>query len=149
MEFLADGLLNGTAMPMGTVEGVQKGDLLTFGGQDLRVEPAEENRRETTHIIRKDGALRVEFAFQPTGARLVLDLGEGPREVLLPELRARFVAALLTPPGGYEAGELIPDEVPRSCRGPDRQSAAGPTSTCSSTGPGRRSSRPASTPSAC
>lgn len=111
MEFLADGLLNGTAMPLGTVEGVQEGDVLTFAGHDLRVEPAEENRRETTHIIRQDGALRVEFAFQPTGASLVLDLGEGPREVLLPELRARFVAALLTPPGGYEAGELIPDEV--------------------------------------
>ena len=33
------------------------------------------------------------------------------RSILLPEMRARLIATLLKPPGEYQAGEDIPDEV--------------------------------------
>lgn len=111
MEFLSTGTLNGEALQLGAVEIVEEGDAIGFEGVSITVRLAAQTARETTHLLRQDGPQRVHFAFQPSGGRLLLDHGQGPREVLLPELRARLIVALLQPPGGYSAGELVPDEV--------------------------------------
>ena len=54
---------------------------------------------------------RAIFEFMPNGGRLELHfITETPVRVELSELRARLVAALLSPPGDWGPGEHVPDE---------------------------------------
>lgn len=113
MEFLAEGQLNQASMAMGAVESVRDGDRLAFGGVAVSVHIASDQASESTQLLSQDGARRAVFEFLPNGGQLTLTFRDGPAPfaVVLPELRARLMATLLQPPGGYTAGDLVPDDV--------------------------------------
>jgi hypothetical protein len=105
--------LNGDELEVGAVEVVEPGDVFSAGGVEVRVDDARARDGESTDMrARSPHPIEVLFEFLPNGGRLHLHFDDGEKMVVeLAELRARLVAALLTPSGGYEAGEYIPDEV--------------------------------------
>lgn len=119
VEFGADGgALNDTVVPAGTTELPQNWDRITFGGDTeggtslvLRTGGASE-RPPTVMAGAQLGPVWVRFTFLPSGGRLEVDLadGAGVCALQLSELRARLLAALLAPKGGYSAGDAIPDD---------------------------------------
>ena len=93
---------------------IHDGDTIEFAGQLVRLSSASGPSRATTVIVQaRGGARQVRFDFIPAGGEIELrfDDEDGVRTVVLAELRARLLAALLSPPRGYKAGDLIPDEV--------------------------------------
>lgn len=64
-------------------------------------------------VDRSGEALPVEarFSFRPIGGVLELCFGEEWFSVELSELRGRFLAILLNPPGEHRPGEFVPDEI--------------------------------------
>jgi hypothetical protein len=114
VEFGADGRLNGDLVPAGAVELAESFDRLGFGDVDLCLRNSPNSGGQSTLVAHQEPQMRqASFRFLPTGGRLslVFEPGPGAVEVELSELRSRLVAALLTPPRPYEAGEEIPDEV--------------------------------------
>jgi hypothetical protein len=55
--------------------------------------------------------VRVAIQMLPRGGRVVFEMADGPRSVLLSERRLDLVIALLRPPAGHKPGEFIPDEI--------------------------------------
>jgi hypothetical protein len=106
-------LLNGDELEPGAVEVVEPGDIFGVAGVELRIDDARARDGESTDMrARSPHPIDVLFEFLPNGGRLHLEFDDGEKMVVeLAELRARLVAALLSPAGGYEAGEFIPDEV--------------------------------------
>ncbi len=100
-------------LPEGAVETVVPGDRFERDGVIFKVESEGAGTQAATVLADGLGLPnRVRFQFLPSGGRL--DMGfEGRPNVLLElsELRARLVAALLDPPGSYESGDYVPDEV--------------------------------------
>jgi hypothetical protein len=106
--------LGGQDLLAGAVESVVDGDVLEIGGQRVVLTSTAGPSRETTVVVQdRGGARRVYFSFLPAGGQLeLLFPGESERRVVvLAELRARLLAALLSPPKGYEPGDLLPDEL--------------------------------------
>jgi len=113
IEFHADGRLNDSQMAQGAVEMMRDDDHIEFAGTAVQARSTAGKPRATTVLLGQDGVRELTFTFLPTGARLDIQFaGEDQvRQVVLSELRARFVGALLQPPRGYTAGDLIPDDV--------------------------------------
>lgn len=112
-EFHAGGILNDAPMAAGAVELVEDQDRIAFGGRELQVETSGPRDQAPTVVAASSGLRAVRFEFQPSGGRLTLQLDDRSPAVTLelPELRARLIAALLSPPSGYAAGDLIPDDL--------------------------------------
>ena len=113
IEFHTTGLLNGVEMQEGAIEMVREDDVVDFGGTELSVVSVAGRPRDTTVLLGQDGVQSIIFTFLPTGARLRIQFtgDEQVREVVLSELRARLVGALLQPPRGYSPGDLVPDDA--------------------------------------
>lgn len=114
MEFAAEGTLNGEHLLAGAVEACESGDLIAVARTAIRVQAAEPEERHSTVLVSAQPEIAaVVFTFMPNGGRVSISYGAGdpPVVVQLSELRARLVAVLLAPPGGYEAGDDVPDEV--------------------------------------
>ena len=105
--------LNGDALEAGSVEVVDSGDLFSLDGKELRLDDAAPESGESTALRpRSPHPIEVVFEFLPNGGRLHLTFADGDKLLVqLPELRARLIATLLGPPGGYEPGEFVPDDV--------------------------------------
>ena len=113
-EMHSAGGLEGQFVEAGAVETIHDGDTIEFAGQLVRLSSASGPSRATTVIVQaRGGARQVRFDFLPPQAEIELrfDDEDGVRTVVLAELRARLLAALLSPPRSYKAGDLIPDEV--------------------------------------
>lgn len=92
-----------------TIEQLMDGDVLSFGPGVVRIRAVSADNAPTLRAAVLP--VRAHFTFLPTGGLLQLGFSDGARaEVELPELRARLIAALLSPPKDYDAGELIPDD---------------------------------------
>ncbi len=90
---------------------LRSGDVLRFGEHAVEV-LAEQPQEETTVASLDSLRLReVRFQYRPTGGELALQIGDRVLSCPLSELRSRLVVVLLQPPGGYSAGDFIPDEL--------------------------------------
>jgi len=106
--------LGDQAVDAGAVETIHDGDTVGIAGRQVRLSVVDGPARATTVLLQGGlGASRVQFTFLPAGGELELHFHDldGPRVVMLAELRARLLAALLSPPRGYVAGDIIPDEA--------------------------------------
>jgi len=103
---------NGKRIQAGTITSTLPGDRWTIGEAHFHV-TSDEFDPEQTQLIGFFGATEVRFTFLVEGGRLDFRLNPNTamRSILLPEMRARLIATLLKPPGEYQAGEDIPDEV--------------------------------------
>jgi hypothetical protein len=113
VELEAEADLSGEVQPAGAVEALESGDTVTIDGQAVRVLSSAAGSGEET-VLAPQALLptRARFQFQPNGGRLEVGFADGSTHTVeLAELRANLVAALLTPPKPYKAGELIPDET--------------------------------------
>jgi hypothetical protein len=112
-EFHAAGRLNETPLAAGAVELIEDEDRLQFGSAVVQVRSAGPRERTPTVLAGATGLTAVRFEFLPNGGRLTLqtDAQAQPLTLELPELRGRLIAALLSPPSSYEAGDLIPDDL--------------------------------------
>jgi hypothetical protein len=54
---------------------------------------------------------RITIRILPRGGRVLFEMPDAPREVVLSERRLDLVIALLRPPHGHRPGEFIPDEI--------------------------------------
>jgi hypothetical protein len=113
VETSANLLLNGDEIEAGAVEVLEPGDIFSAADLEVRIDDARAKDGEATDMrARSPHATELLFEFLPNGGRLTLEFDDGEKMIVeLAELRARLVAALLTPGGGYDAGEFIPDEV--------------------------------------
>ena len=113
IEFLSPGQLNGIPMDEGAIEMAREDDQIAFNDTVVRVGAVGGDARETTVLLGHDGVESITFTFLPTGARLDVRFtgDDTSRQVVLSELRARLLAALLQPPSGYDPGDLVPDEI--------------------------------------
>jgi hypothetical protein len=112
-EFHVPAMLNDAAMASGAVEVVEDRDEIRCGGAAVVVESSAPRDRTPTVVAGSTGLQAVRFEFLPTGGRVTLHPHGAvePLSIELPELRARLIASLLTPPAGYAPGDLIPDEL--------------------------------------
>lgn len=112
-EFHAAGTLNDTPLSAGAVEIIEDEDRLLFRGVEVQVRSARPRERTPTVLAGTTGLTVARFEFLPNGGRLTIqtDAQTPPLTLELPELRGRLIAALLSPPSTYEAGDLIPDEL--------------------------------------
>jgi pSer/pThr/pTyr-binding forkhead associated (FHA) protein len=113
VEVNAPVLLNEDELEAGAVEVVDSGDVFTVGRSSVKLNDAAPESGESTALRpRSPHPVQATFEFLPNGGRLHLTFADGDRmSVQLPELRARLIATLMSPSGGYEAGEYIPDDV--------------------------------------
>jgi len=100
---------------------VQAGDLADLGSTDL----IEVQDRRFKVYVQRPGSekttlqsaeapplpLSVRLEILPSGGRLIIQFEEGKAQVHLSEQRADLLAVLLKPPGQYEAGDFLPDEL--------------------------------------
>ncbi|GEM_PF-820362 len=120
---LQDGLLvfeTGVALqhgsrevPAGAVEVASPGDAFTVAVCTVHLHRERVSQSGGTELVEASGRpLAARFEFMARGGALTVDYGAGaPIRVELPELRARLVAALLSPPRGYTPGEYLPDDI--------------------------------------
>jgi hypothetical protein len=105
---------NGGAIEPGALEPVAVGDELVYRKERFVVTRGG-HREATTAIATLDPMpRRVAVELLPRGGRVVFSLADGERAVYLADRRLDLVVALLRPPGGYRAGEFIPDDVVRA-----------------------------------
>jgi len=104
-------LLNGEPLEVDALHGLPADSALRHGSLELEV-LAEHPQEETTVASLDSIRLRkVAFHYRPTGGELALHIGDQQLSCPLSELRSRLVVVLLQPPGGYSAGDFVPDEV--------------------------------------
>ncbi len=107
--------VNGEAREPGEVLPAAPGDVFVLAGREAKLLAAdgEPDGPTVAGNAHESSALVAHFEFLPNGGRLVLHFDERlpPRVVELPELRARLIAVLLAPGGGFSPGDDIPDEV--------------------------------------
>ncbi len=107
----AGGRLGDVEAAIEELHALRSGDVLRFGDRDVEV-LAEQRQEETTVASLESLRLRVvRFHYRPTGGELSLQIGDRLLSCPLSELRSRLVVVLLQPPGGYAAGDFIPDEL--------------------------------------
>ncbi len=113
VELTAQAQMNDDELEPGSVEVVDSDDMFTISGQSITLRDASGGGEDSTQMRpRSPHPTEVLFEFLPNGGRILLGFADGDRmTVSLPELRARLLAALLGPPGDYQPGEYIPDEV--------------------------------------
>lgn len=113
VELEAPAVLSGESQPAGAVEALESGDTVTIHGHSVRVlSSAAGSGEETVLAPQAQLPTKARFQFLPNGGRLEVGFADGANHTVdLAELRANLVAALLTPPKPYQAGELIPDDV--------------------------------------
>ncbi len=113
VEVNAPVLLNDDQLEAGAVEVVDSADVFTLGRKSITIKDAAPESGESTALRpRSPHPVEVTFEFLPNGGRLHLAFADGDRmSVQLPELRARLIATLLGPSGGYDPGEFVPDDV--------------------------------------
>ena len=112
VEVGAPAVMDGDELPAGAVEAIEDGDEIEINRAPLKIRSVALAGRDPTVMMA--GAklpTRAIFEFMPNGGRLELHfITETPVRVELSELRARLVAALLSPPGDWGPGEHVPDE---------------------------------------
>lgn len=109
VEALCELKLNGVPFEAGEIESLIDGDRVSCLGEQLLVRARGER---VSTLIASPFPIAARFCFLPTGGELHLQFAGGGWLVAeLPELRARLIATLLSPPGEFEVGEFVPDEV--------------------------------------
>jgi len=105
--------VDGRAIHASELVKVRGGSQIQVGDFTLRIlcERGDLNDEGTQVLAGLGGAAQATLQSLPIGGRLTIDLHHRRAAVLLPELRSRFFAALLSPPHPYVAGEFIPDEL--------------------------------------
>ena len=112
-EFTVPATLNDDALQPGAVEVIDSDDRISIGHAHITLKDASGGGEDSTQLRpRSPHPTEVLFEFLPNGGRIHLGFAGGDRmTVSLPELRARLLATLLSPPGAYEPGEFIPDDA--------------------------------------
>ena len=113
VELTAEATLDGDLLPPDAVEAVEDGDTIEINRASITIRTVDVGGRDPTVMMA--GAklpTRAIFEFLPNGGKLELNfVSDAPVRVELSELRARLVAALLKPPGDWDAGEHVPDDA--------------------------------------
>lgn len=112
VQFEVEARCNGERVEAGEVRRARIGDAITIGGTTLRVLHLVDATGKSTHLTPPEAPLtRVGFSFLPHGGELRLGWSGAEQRIRLPEIRARFVATLLTTHGEYRPGDWLPDDV--------------------------------------
>ena len=104
---------NGVALEPGALEALGVGDRLSCRGEAFAIHGAEV-AATTTVSAKLDVPRRVEIEMLPRGGRIVFEVAAGTRAVYLADRRFDLLVALLRPPAGLRAGDLVPDDVVRT-----------------------------------
>ena len=117
---------DGHELATGTLVALVVGNELQYRGETFAIGFAR--GRDTTTAVAPSQSLptRVVIELLPRGGRVVFSLAEGDRAVYLADRRLDLMMALLHPPAGYRAGELIPDDVVRSIVWPRKAGVSRP-----------------------
>ncbi len=111
-DFAAEMQLDGETVEAGSVEMLEDGDTIACDGRVVRVRARGGGQRDTLRALGANLPVFARLAFMPTGGELTMEFVDGRRVTLqLSERRASLVACLLAPPGEYEAGDFVPDEL--------------------------------------
>lgn len=104
---------NGEPLELGALEPLEVGDRLAYDGETFTIAHAS---RVATTVVGASGELptRVAIEMLPRGGRIAFTIGGRERAVYLADRRFDLMVALLRPPSGYQAGELVPDDTVRT-----------------------------------
>jgi len=118
---------NGSAIAPDEPESLVEGDVLGYRGETFTIAYARGLDTATTAVAAIESLpSKVSIEMLPRGGRVVFSLPEGDRAVYLADRRLDLMVALLQPPEGYRAGELIPDDVVRAIVWPRKPGVSRP-----------------------
>ena len=104
---------NGVAIDAGVIEALMVGDELGFRRERFVVAGAAS--AATTVLSAAEGLpSRVAIEILPRGGRITFSIAGATYAVYLADRRFDLLVALLRPPGGLAAGELVPDDAVRA-----------------------------------
>ncbi|HEX7700218.1 MAG TPA: FHA domain-containing protein [Kofleriaceae bacterium] len=109
-----DAQLDVVALEPGALEPLPLGARIACRGELFTVEVTRGAAVTTAVGARHELPTRIEIEMLPRGGRVAFTLGSGERRVYLADRRLDLIMALLRPPAGHQAGELVPDDVVRS-----------------------------------
>jgi len=112
-ELTVPATINDDPLEPGAVEVIAANDVIRIAHAQITFQDASGDDEDSTQLRpRSPHPTEVLFEFLPNGGRIHLAFADGDSmTVSLPELRARLLATLLSPPGAYEPGEFLPDDT--------------------------------------
>lgn len=128
VELSEPGTINGEELPSRYFQQVYPGDQLTLKNEHLTFYSDRKISADSTEIIAESLLpIKVTLTFKLSGGELQLEFIQDQTVVVeLTEMRASLIAILLSPPGDYKPGELVPDDILASAIWP-RQPGKGRT----------------------
>ncbi len=105
--------VDGAALAVGEVAPVAPGAQLALAGEVFVVAAPPAALPVTAEAAARGLPTAVAIETLPRGGRVVFTLADGARAVFLADRRLDLLVALARPPGGYTAGDFIPDDVVR------------------------------------
>lgn len=109
-----------------TLDPLAVGERVTHRGETFVIAHAAGRVATTAVSGASQLPTRVVIEMLPRGGRVVITVGGRDHAVFLADRRLDLVVALLRPPAGYRAGELIPDDVVRAIVWPRKPSVSRP-----------------------
>lgn len=104
------GTIDGAEIANETVESLAIGAALVYRKEAFVVErPRGGDETTIGEMMALPRGIKIEFL--PRGGRVVFDMPDAERSVILSERRFDLVVALLRPPPGHRPGDFIPDEI--------------------------------------
>ncbi len=104
----------GTTIEPGAMEPLLVGDRVTYRDLTFVIDPEVATGATTAIGAAELLPSQVVIEMLPRGGRVIFSLSDGDRAVYLADRRLDLLMALLLPPEGYRAGDLIPDDVVRA-----------------------------------
>lgn len=106
-----DAVLGDATVAPGTYS-VEAGDVVRCRGETFRIAATGAAAFDTTVApATVEAPTAVELESLPRGGLVTFTLASGPRAVFLPDRRFDLLVALLQPPGGYQPGEYVGDDL--------------------------------------
>jgi hypothetical protein len=102
---------NGAVVATGTLEQLAPGDHLAYRDEHFVIRQPPSRIAATTDVAVSPLPLRISIEMLPRGGRVVFAMSDGDRTVFFHDRRFDLIMALARPPGEYQPGDFIPDEV--------------------------------------
>jgi hypothetical protein len=107
-------LRNDSELEPGAMEPLAVGDRVSYRQTTFVIDPEVSSGATTALGTAEVLPSQVVIEMLPRGGRVIFSLADGDRAVYLADRRLDLLIALLLPPKGYHAGDLIPDDVVRA-----------------------------------